>query len=83
MGFGGGGGVGIFIGKMREWEASIGVPWYTNDNSILICHVICLVSIFFFVFFIFYFYYIYISGLIFARQFGGLSKLRSLQILHV
>ena len=46
--------------------ASIGVPWYTNASSILICHVIRLVSIFrLFV----------ISSLIFVRLLGGLSQL--------
>ena len=39
-------GGGVLIGKMREWEASIDVTWYTNDSSILIRHIICLVSIF-------------------------------------
>ena len=79
----GGGG---FIGKMKEWEASISVLCYTsasrpfkevaryaNASSILIHHVICLVSIF---------RLFLISGPIFVQLFGGLSELLYLWISY-
>ena len=77
---------GVFIGKMREWEASISVLCYTsashpfkevaryaNASSILIHHVICLISIF---------RLFLIFGLIFVQLFGGLSELLFLWISY-
>ena len=89
--------VGVFIAKMKEWEASFGVPRYTSasrpfkgmtsigvpwyTNASSILIRFVSASSAFF-FFFWWLCLFLISGLIFVQLFGGISKLCFLQILY-